>query len=96
MNFFQLKIMHLDVKYAVIVDTNKCIGCGLCTTRCGFDAITLHRDCPSASNMVVAEKKMGKILPYMVKRATKIVFSKKSKEDKEFVKKRKEEYERGK
>ncbi len=80
----------------VIVDTNKCIGCGLCTTRCGFDAITLHRDCPSASNMVVAEKKMGKILPYMVKRATKIVFSKKSKEDKEFVKKRKEEYERGK
>lgn len=46
--------------------------------------------------MVVAEKKMGKILPYMVKRATKIVFSKKSKEDKEFVKKRKEEYERGK
>ena len=25
------------------VDTNICIGCGLCTTRCKFDAIRLTR-----------------------------------------------------
>ena len=28
---------------AAKVDSNICIGCGLCTTRCGFDAIHLHR-----------------------------------------------------
>jgi len=28
---------------AVIVDKNKCIGCGVCTTRCKFDAIHLVR-----------------------------------------------------
>ena len=28
---------------ATIVDQNKCIGCGLCTTRCKFDAIHLIR-----------------------------------------------------
>ena len=27
---------------ASIVDENKCIGCGLCTTKCAFDAIHLH------------------------------------------------------
>ncbi|MBO6127260.1 MAG: FAD-dependent oxidoreductase [Pseudobutyrivibrio sp.] len=27
-----------------IVDTNMCIGCGLCTTRCKFDAIHITRD----------------------------------------------------
>lgn len=26
------------------VDPNKCIGCGECTTRCKFDAITVHRE----------------------------------------------------
>ena len=43
----------------VVVDDHRCIGCGLCTTRCKFDAITLHRDHPEASTMVVAEKKFG-------------------------------------
>ena len=28
---------------ASVVDPNKCIGCGLCTTKCEFDAIKLHR-----------------------------------------------------
>lgn len=27
-----------------VVDTNRCIGCGVCTTRCEFDAIHLRRD----------------------------------------------------
>ena len=76
----------------VVVDDHRCIGCGLCTTRCKFDAITLHRDYPEASTMVVAEKKFGKILPNMAKRAAKIVFVKNSKEDREFVAQRKKAY----
>ncbi len=76
----------------VVVDANRCIGCGLCTTRCKFEAITLHRDHPEASTMVVAEDKFGKILPNMAKRAAKIVFVKNSKEDREFVAKRKKAY----
>ena len=72
-----------------VVDENRCIGCGICTTKCKFDAITLHRDHPEASKMVVSEDKFKHILPYMAKRAAKIVFSKKDKADKEFVKARK-------
>lgn len=49
---------------ASIVDPNKCIGCGLCTTRCEFDAIHLRRDHPECSTMVPSEKKIGKILPH--------------------------------
>ena len=48
---------------ASIVDPNKCIGCGLCTTRCEFDAISLHRDNPECSTMVASEDKLKKILP---------------------------------
>ena len=48
---------------ASIVDPNKCIGCGLCTTRCEFDAIHLHRDNPECSTMVASEDKLKKILP---------------------------------
>ena len=29
---------------ASVVDPNKCIGCGVCTTKCMFDAIHLHRE----------------------------------------------------
>ena len=72
-----------------VVDANRCIGCGICTTKCKFDAITLHRDVPEASNMVVAEDKFKHILPNMVKRGVKILFSPKSKDDKAFVKARK-------
>ena len=77
-----------------IIDVNKCIGCGICTTKCKFDAITLHRDYPEASKMVVAEDKFKSILPNAAKRAVKIIFSKKDDADKEFVKKRKEEFEK--
>ncbi len=57
---------------ASVVDPNKCIGCGLCTTKCGFDAIHLHRERPECSTMIKAEDKMKAILPYMVKREFKI------------------------
>lgn len=58
---------------ATIVDENKCIGCGVCTTKCEFDAITLRRDHPECSKMVKAEDKFKHILPYQMKRAVKIV-----------------------
>ena len=58
---------------ATIVDANKCIGCGVCTTKCEFDAITLHRDHPEYSKMVVAEDKFKAIIPYQIKRVAKIV-----------------------
>lgn len=62
---------------ASVVDPNKCIGCGLCTTKCEFDAIKLHRDLPACSKMVRTEDKMKAILPYMLKREMKIRFGKK-------------------
>lgn len=61
---------------ATIVDENKCIGCGVCTTKCEFDAITLRRDHPECSKMVKAEDKFKHILPYQLKRAVKIVTNK--------------------
>ncbi len=62
---------------ASIVDPNKCIGCGVCTTKCAFDAITLHRDRPECTKMVKAEDKFKHILPYQLKRAVKIAVHKK-------------------
>ena len=57
---------------ASVVDPNKCIGCGVCTTKCAFDAIHLHRERPECSTMYACEDKMKAILPYMVKREIKI------------------------
>ena len=64
---------------ASVVDPNKCIGCGVCTTKCEFDAIHLHRELPECSKMVKSEDKFKAILPYMAKREIKIRFSKKEK-----------------
>jgi heterodisulfide reductase subunit A-like polyferredoxin len=61
---------------ASVVDENRCIGCGICTTKCAFDAIHLFREHPEASEFVTSEEKFSKILPYMLKRAAKIVFKK--------------------
>ena len=58
------------------VDPNQCIGCGLCTTRCEFDAIHLVRDHPEASTMVRSEDKLKAIGPYALKRAAKIAVRK--------------------
>ena len=62
---------------ASVVDQNKCIGCGICTTKCEFDAIKLHRDLPGCSKMVPSEDKLKYILPNGAKQAIKIKFSKK-------------------
>lgn len=62
---------------ASVVDPNKCIGCGVCTTKCVFDAIHLHRDLPGCSKMVRTEDKLKYVLPNMIKQPLKIKFSKK-------------------
>ena len=74
---------------ASIVDPNKCIGCGLCTTRCEFDAIHLYRDHPECSNMRRAEDKVTGLLGYAIKRGIRIVTHCGSKEAKEMRLKRK-------
>lgn len=63
---------------ATTVDENKCIGCGLCTTRCEFDAIHLSRDLPQNTRMYTAEEGPKKaILPYMIKRKVKMKLKRK-------------------
>ena len=64
---------------ASVVDTNKCIGCGVCTTKCEFDAIKLHRELPECSTMRTSEEKLKYVLSYGAKQAIKIKFSKKDK-----------------
>ncbi len=59
---------------ASVVDTNKCIGCGLCTTKCEFDAIHLYRENPECSVMRRSEDKLKYILPYAAKQAINIKF----------------------
>ena len=58
---------------ATVVDLNQCIGCGLCTTRCEFDAIHLSRDIPHAADMHTAEEMMKCVGPYALKRGFKIL-----------------------
>ena len=62
---------------ASVVDPNKCIGCGLCTTKCAFDAIHLTRERPECSNMVKYEKKVPSLAKYALKREIKNRFGKK-------------------
>lgn len=59
---------------ASVVDPNKCIGCGVCTTKCVFDAISLHRKLPGASVMRSSEEKLKYILPNMIKQSIKVKF----------------------
>lgn len=75
---------------ASVVDPNKCIGCGVCTTKCEFDAIHLFRDHPNCSKMIKAEDKFKAILPYAIKRGLKIKFSKHTPEEKASEKAHKE------
>ena len=50
------------------VDPNKCIGCGICTTKCMFDAIHLKRDHPECTDMRRAEDKIKVVASMAVKR----------------------------
>ena len=57
-----------------VVDTNKCLGCGMCTVQCKFDAIHLNRNMGDAySKMIPAEDKFKAIGAYLPKRAVKIL-----------------------
>ena len=58
------------------VDPNKCIGCGVCTTKCVFDAIHLKRDHPECSKMMKAEDKVKGILPMAGKRLGQTIVTK--------------------
>ena len=55
------------------------MGCGLCTTKCEFDAIHLTREIPEASVMMKNEDKLKGILPYALKREVKILKKKHAK-----------------
>ncbi len=62
---------------ASVVDENKCIGCGVCTTKCSFDAIKIYRERPECSTMRRSEDKLKYILPNGLKQGIKLVFNKK-------------------
>ncbi len=62
---------------ASVVDPNKCIGCGVCTTKCAFGAIRLHRERPECSTMLPSEKKLPYVLGNGAKQALKLTFSRK-------------------
>ncbi|MBR6313098.1 MAG: 4Fe-4S binding protein, partial [Clostridia bacterium] len=60
--------MKLLTEEQVKIETARCLGCGVCTTKCEFDAIYLKRERPECSTMYKAEDKLKAILPYMIKR----------------------------
>ena len=63
-----------------VVDENKCVGCGICTTKCGFDAIHLKRDLPECSTMRRSEDKLKYVLPNGAKQKIKVTFAPKKQE----------------
>ena len=59
-----------------VVDPNKCIGCGMCTVQCKFDAIHLTRAMGDKySRMIPAEQKFVGIAKHIPKRVTGIIGS---------------------
>ena len=54
------------------VDPNRCIGCGICTTRCFFDAIRLERSHPEFADYCSADDTVKKVVVGGVRRAGKI------------------------
>lgn len=57
---------------ATWVDQNKCIGCGICTTRCNFDAMHLVRIRPEFANYINGDYSKQAILKHGMKRAAKL------------------------
>lgn len=57
-----------------VVDENICFGCGLCTVKCKFDAISLVKKYNEES--VAYEDIQKKLVPYMMERKTKIAIRK--------------------
>ena len=57
---------------ATTVDQNKCIGCGICTTRCKFDAIHLRRIRPEFANYINGDYSKQAIIKHGIKRAAKL------------------------
>ncbi|MBQ3663274.1 MAG: FAD-dependent oxidoreductase [Clostridia bacterium] len=59
-----------------VVDPNKCIGCGMCTVQCKFDAIHLTRAMGDRySRMIPAEQKFAGIGKHIPKRVAGIIGS---------------------
>ncbi len=59
---------------ATIVDEYMCVGCGMCATKCKFDAITLERVYDGKGVEFLSIKKA--ILPHVIKRKAKITVKK--------------------
>ncbi|SHH44262.1 FAD-dependent oxidoreductase [Clostridium grantii] len=59
---------------ATVVDQNQCVGCGVCTTKCKFDAISLVRKYDN-SNVELMEMRPT-IMKYIIKRKQRIVVKK--------------------
>lgn len=59
---------------ATVVDEYMCVGCGQCTTKCKFDAISLERAYDGAGVEFLDMKKS--IMPHVVKRKVKITAKK--------------------
>ena len=48
-----------------VVDENKCVGCGLCTTKCTFDAISIEKRFDG--KFVSVEEAQDYLEPYVLK-----------------------------
>ena len=55
-----------------VVDQNKCIGCGICTTRCHFDAIHLERNHPEFASYINGDYSQQAAMKHGIKRAVKL------------------------
>ena len=58
-----------------VVDQNKCIGCGICTTRCRFDAIHLERIHPEFAHYINGDHSKQAVMKHGVERAIKLTIN---------------------
>ena len=73
---------------ATHVDQNRCIGCGICTTRCNFDAIHLERVHPEFVNYINGDYSVPYTVVSGAKHMTKVAVKKTMKATSELVFKR--------